>query len=80
MSGEAQGWTAGKIKSLRRPGESRSEGRFILNLRVDDQPLTIPYLLSAQLLGRDLSRLAIHTKNQFEIWKHSSTMPGNLSG
>jgi DNA sulfur modification protein DndD len=30
MSGEAQGWSAGKIKSLRRPGESHSEGTFTL--------------------------------------------------
>lgn len=80
MNGEAQGWTAGKIKSLRRPSESHSEGKFILNLRVDDPSLTIPYLQSAQLLGRHLSCLATHTKNQFEIWKHSSTTPGNLSG
>lgn len=79
MSGEAQGWTAGKIKSLRRPSESLSEGRFILNLRVDDQSLTIPYLSSAQLLGRYLSCLATQTKNQFGIWKHSSTTLENLS-
>lgn len=46
MSGEAQGWTAGKIKSLRRPGESHSEGRFILDLRVDDQPLTFELTLN----------------------------------
>lgn len=46
MSGEAQAWTAGKIKSLRRPSESHSEGRFILNLRVDDQPLTFELTLN----------------------------------
>jgi DNA sulfur modification protein DndD len=46
MNGEAQGWTPGRIKSLRRPGESHSEGKFILNLRVDDQPLTFELTLN----------------------------------
>jgi DNA sulfur modification protein DndD len=46
MNGEAQGWTSARIKSLRRPGESHSEGKFILNLRVDDQPLTFELALN----------------------------------
>lgn len=45
MSGEAQKWLPAKIKSLRRPGESHSEGKFILNLRVDGQPLTFELML-----------------------------------
>lgn len=45
MNGEAQSWSADKIKSLRRPGELHSEGIFILRLRVDEQPLTFELTL-----------------------------------
>lgn len=40
MNGEARDWSPEKIKSLRRPGESHSEGTFVLHLRVNEQPLT----------------------------------------
>jgi DNA sulfur modification protein DndD len=45
MTGEAQYWSPERIRCLRRPGESNSEGRFILDLRVDDQPLTFELML-----------------------------------
>lgn len=40
MTGQASQWTSEEIKSLRRPGETNSEGTFILKLRVDGRPMT----------------------------------------
>ena len=49
MNGEAQGWLPAKIRSLRRPGELHSEGEFVLNLKVNDQPLTFELTLNFEL-------------------------------
>ncbi|WP_088892401.1 AAA family ATPase [Leptolyngbya ohadii] len=46
MTGKAHEWSSDKIRGLRRPGESHSEGKFILHLRVDDQPLTFELTLN----------------------------------
>ncbi|MDY6804953.1 MAG: hypothetical protein SXA11_14255 [Cyanobacteriota bacterium] len=45
MNGEARNWSADKIRSFRRPGESRSEGFFTLHLWVDRRPLTFELML-----------------------------------
>ncbi len=46
MNGEAKRWTSTEIQNLRRPGENNSEGKFILNLRIDGRPLTFELTLN----------------------------------
>jgi DNA sulfur modification protein DndD len=40
MNSEATHWSAEKIRQYRRPGEDTIEGNFVLDLRVDEKPLT----------------------------------------
>ena len=45
LSGAAKDWSSERVRSYRRSGDSRSDGRFKATLLVDGKPLTIELLL-----------------------------------
>src|ERR1051325_8406930 len=45
LNGAADKWTPEKVRSFQRPGEATTQGRFIVNLLVDEQPLTFELTL-----------------------------------
>jgi len=45
LDGEAQNWKPDFVRSFRRPGDARDQGKFIAKLLVDDRPLTFELTL-----------------------------------
>ncbi|OKH41418.1 hypothetical protein NIES2101_34350 [Calothrix sp. HK-06] len=79
LTGEARTWTKNQILDLRRPGDDNSKAFFILNLRIDDKPLTFEVELDFETCTAKYRTTAPGSGGIKEGWKPPSSVMMFLS-
>ncbi|RUT07626.1 hypothetical protein DSM106972_018860 [Dulcicalothrix desertica PCC 7102] len=74
LTGEARTWTKNQILDLRRPSDDNSQGLFILNLRIDDKPLTFEVELDFEIFAAKYRTTAPGSGGITEGWKPPSSV------